>query len=115
MARSQRDPHGSGFVNFVCPEDPTEAMFRCHSYRNSCSPWAVPDTAILPLAYWIGCTSITGEPWKNGHPQYIVVTKVLGHFTPSYLEEHRDGFFTFFGGTKMFLQAMWELFVEALG
>jgi hypothetical protein len=66
---------GLGFVNFVCPEDPNEAMFRCHSYRNSCAPWAVPDTAILPLAYWIGCTSITG----GVHPH--VVTKIGANLT----------------------------------
>lgn len=66
---------GLGFVNFVCPEDPNEAMFRCHSYRNSCAPWEVPDTAILPLAYWIGCTSITG----GVHPH--VVTKIGANLT----------------------------------
>lgn len=75
-----------GFVNFVCPEDPNEAMFRCHSYRNSCSPWAVPDTAILPLAYWIGCTSITGHfliTWANRHARagYILAYAAIQPFT----------------------------------
>mmetsp|Transcript_79371 Transcript_79371/g.161453 ORF Transcript_79371/g.161453 Transcript_79371/m.161453 type:complete len:347 (-) Transcript_79371:40-1080(-) len=75
-----------GFVNFVCPEDPNEAMFRCHSYRNSCAPWAVPDTAILPLAYWIGCTSITGHfliTWANRHARagYILAYAAIQPFT----------------------------------
>ena len=40
------------FISFVCPPG-DEPAFQCDTYPTSCSAWTVPQSAILPLAYWI--------------------------------------------------------------
>lgn len=52
-------------VQFVCPP-PSNASsssslssptFTCGEYETSCEPWAVPESAVLPLCYWVAFNS----------------------------------------------------------
>ena len=58
-----------GFVHFICPPDGSDGSdFTCGKYHTSCAPWAVPASAVLPLAYWIIFTSIVAYfllTWAN--------------------------------------------------
>lgn len=63
-------------VNFVCPvTDSGESAsdmprYACGAYENSCEPWAVPPSAVLPLCYWIAfnsCAAYLLMTWANKH------------------------------------------------
>ena len=63
-------------VNFVCPAPAGGGSvgdlpsYTCGAYENSCEPWAVPPSAVLPLCYWIAfnsCVAYLLMTWANKH------------------------------------------------
>jgi len=71
-------PVASGFssscdlVAFICPPEPLTEPLSCGALPTSCDPWAVPSSAILPLAYWIlgnSCVAYWLMTWANRHAQ----------------------------------------------
>ncbi|CAJ1414690.1 unnamed protein product [Effrenium voratum] len=57
------------FIHFLCPESGHDDL-ACGSYRTSCSPWSVPQSAVLPLVYWVLFNSMGAYlliTWANQH------------------------------------------------
>lgn len=58
-------------VHFVCPTAAAAAAnHQCGEYSNSCAPWAVPTSAVLPLCYWVllnSCLVYWMITWANQH------------------------------------------------
>lgn len=78
-----------GFIHFICPPTGTKD-FTCGGYQASCSPWLVPASAFLPLAYWIIFNSISAYfllTWANRYARagYILAYTALQPFTSTRL------------------------------
>eukprot|EP00933_Yihiella_yeosuensis_P084344 TRINITY_DN9878_c0_g1_i14.p1 TRINITY_DN9878_c0_g1~~TRINITY_DN9878_c0_g1_i14.p1 ORF type:complete len:436 (-),score=64.52 TRINITY_DN9878_c0_g1_i14:330-1637(-) len=72
--------HSCDFIRFVCPVDADHmASYKCDSHPTSCSPWQVPTSALLPLAYWIFGTSMLSYSLMTWANQYAKAGYVLAY------------------------------------
>lgn len=66
------------FIHFVCPPSSSQT-YACGPYENSCQPWQVPRSAILPLAYWVLGSSLLAYMLMTWANQYAKAGFVLAY------------------------------------